>query len=246
MIGYKWFAKCGLGLVTIASTPCLCAQAADPESSKVAFKLTPSYYASSDSNDALDVNLRGAIGAHTAWIGFYQDRTHYQQTRAGYDYRHDYEFVRPVWSAQLASGGFIGGSATAEIGGDTYAIAGWGRTNVRAYYNLNFDPNDAITMGIGSRLLPKTELSLYHIWDDRLDTKQHVTHAVWGYKPSQAERWTVDSSYKHGKADNGDSIKGYALSVYYGFGNYFARIARDQHANFSGNSQTRFSLGLRF
>jgi hypothetical protein len=243
MTGHKWVTTCGIGLVTVASAACFGAQA---DSSKVVFKLTPSYYTSSDSNDALDVNLRGAVGAHTAWIGYYQDKAHSQQNRIGYEYRYGYEFFRPVWSAQLASGGFLGGSATAEIGGDTYAIVGWGRTNLRAYYNLNFDPNDAITLGIGSRLLPKTELSLFHIWDDRLDTKQHVTHAVLGYKPTEAERWTVDSSYKHGITDDGDNIKGYALSVTYGFGDYFTRVARDQHANFSSSTQTRFSLGLRF
>jgi hypothetical protein len=246
MIRPKWVFTCGIGLIIIFPVPCFSAQEVDPESSKIAFKITPSYYASSDGNDASDVNLRGTLGAHTAWIGFYQDRAHYQQTRIGYDYRHDYGFFRPVLSAQLASGGFLGGSATAEIGGDTYAIAGLGRTNLRPYYNLNFDPNDAITLGIGSRLLEKKELSLFHIWDDRLGTRQHVTHAVLGYKPTEAESWTVDASYKHGIADNGDYVKGYALSVYYGFGNYFTKIVLDEDANFSVNSQTRFSLGLRF
>ena len=242
MTKHNWITTCGIGLITVASAPCFGAQ----EASKVLFKLTPSYYTSSNSNDALDVNLRGAVGAHTAWIGIYQDKAGYRQNRAGYEYRHDFEFIRPVWSAQLASGGFRGGSVTAEIGSDTYAIVGWGRTNLKVYYNLNFDPNDAITLGIGSRLFSKTELSLFHIWDDRLGTKQHVTHAVWGYKPTEAKRWTVDSSYKHGIDDNGDYVKGYAVSVTYGFGNYFTRIARDQNANFSGNSQTRFSLGMRF
>jgi hypothetical protein len=217
-----------------------------PESGKIAFKLTPSYYMSSDGNNAADVNLRGMVGAHTAWIGFYRDQANFQQARTGYENRHDFGLVRSVLSAQLASGGFLAGSVSAEIGGDTFAIAGWGRTNLKNYYNLNFDPNDAITLGIGSRAVPKTELSLFHIWDDRLDTKQHVTHAVVRYKPTDIERWTVDASYKHGMNGDGVNVQGYALSVTYDYRDYFARIARDQYANFSSNTQNRFSLGLRF
>ncbi len=218
------------------------------DNSKFAFKLTPSYYTSSDGNNATDVNLRGVIGEHTGWIGFYRDKANLQQARTGYENRQDFGLIRSVLSAQLASGGFLGGSVSAEVGRDIYAIVGWGRTNLRNYNNLNFDPNDAITLGIGSRALPKTELSLFHIWDDRLDTKQHVTHAVVRYKPTNTERWTVDASYKHGKT--GDAVNmnitGYALSMTYDFGDYFARIARDQHVNFSMNTQNHFSLGMRF
>ena len=42
------------------------------------------------------------------------------------------------------SGGVAVGSVTSELGGETYAIVGFGRTNVRNYVNLNDDPNDAI------------------------------------------------------------------------------------------------------
>ena len=242
----KWTFKLVYISVTIFSAPCHGVQEVVSENSKVAFKLTPSYYLLSDNSDAIDLNLRGSIGKNTAWIGLYQNKTNYQQIRSGYEYRFDYEFVRPVWSAQLASGGFFGGSVNAEVGGDNYGIVGFGRTNLKDYYNLNFDPNDAITLGMGSRFLEKTELSLFHIWDDRLDTQQQVTHMVLGYKPSEIEHLTIDSSYKQGIADNGDYIKGYAISVYYGLGNYFTRIAWDQYANFSSNTQTRFSLGIRF
>lgn len=222
------------------------AEEAASNSSKIEFKLTPSYYTSSDGNNAADVNLRGVVGAHTAWIGLYRDQANFQQARTGYENRHDFGLVRSVLSAQLASGGFLGGSVTTEMGRDTYAIVGWGRTNLKNYYNLNFDPNDAITLGIGSRAFPKTELSMFHIWDDRLDTKQHVTHAVVRYKPTEAERWAVDASYKHGMKGDGGNVKGYALSVTYDYRDYFVRVARDQYANFSDTTQNRLSLGLRF
>lgn len=216
------------------------------EANKLSFKLTPSYYLSSDKNNAEDINLRAVMGAHTAWVGYYRDHLQSQQARVGYEYRHDFGFVRPVFSGQLASGGFLGGSITAEVGGDTYALVGWGRTNLKNYYNLNFDPNDAITLGIGSRALPKTELSFFQVWDDRLDTKQHITHAVIRYKSSQTERWTVDISYKTGMNSDGSNIAGTGLTGTYDFGDYFVRIAHDQYANFSNSTQNRISIGMRF
>ena len=216
------------------------------EENKVSFKLTPSYYFSSDKNNAEDVNLRAVLGAHTAWIGYYRDDLQSQQARVGYEYRHDFGFVRPIFSGQFASGGFFGGSITAEVGGDTYALVGWGRTNLKNYYNLNFDPNDAITLGIGSRALPKTELSFFQVWDDRLDTKQHITHAVIRYKSSQTERWTLDISYKRGMTGDGNTIAGTGLTGTYDFGDYFVRFAHDQYANFTNSTQNRLSVGMRF
>lgn len=223
----------------------LAAQAGEA-AEKIAYKLTPTYLSSSDGNDALDLNLRGAIGAHTAWVAQYRDEAGFVQARTGYEYRHERDWLRTVLSIQLASGGFAGGAATAEIGGDTYAIVGWGRTNLRNYYNLNFDPNDAITLGLGTRLLSRTELSVFQIRDDRLDTQQRVTHAVIRYKASEANRWTVDLSHKSGMTDNATAVEGTGLTVTYDFGNYFVRLARDPYANFSNQTQTRFALGLRF
>lgn len=213
---------------------------------KIAYKFTPTYLSSSDRNDALDLNLRGSFGAHTAWVGQYQDQAGFTQARTGYEHRLDQGWLRTVLSIQLASGGFAGGSVTAELGGETYAIVGWGRTNLRNYYNLNFDPNDAITLGLGTHLLPQTELSLFQIRDDRLDTQQRVTHAVLRYKASENKRWTVDLSYKSGTTDSDTVVQGTGLTVTYDFGNYFVRLARDPYANFSNQTQTRFALGLRF
>ena len=221
-------------------------QEAAPDDEKISFKFTPTYLSSSDGNDAFDLNLRGVIGAHTAWLGHYRDREGFSQSRGGYENRQDFGLARTVLSLQLASGGFAGGSVTAELGGETFAIAGWGRTNLRNYYNLNFDPNDAITLGVGTRAIAHTELSIYQIRDDRLGTGQRITHAVARYKATESERWTVDMTRKSGMTDTGARVAGYGLSVTYDFGNYFARLARDPYANFTDASQTRVSLGLRF
>ena len=230
----------GFGLSTAAL-----AQAAAPEE-KIAFKLTPSYYMTPGAANAWDLNLRGSKGAHTAWVGLYRDASSFQQARAGYEHHGDFGWLRSVLSLQVAAGGFRGWSATAELGGESYAIVGWGRTNLRNYYNLNFDPNDAITLGLGTRALPNTELSLFQIRDDRLGTQQRVTHAVARYKPTDKERWTADLSSKSGLSSSGTMVSGKALSVTYDFGDYFARLAKDQYVNFTDDTQTRVSLGMRF
>lgn len=224
------------------------AQAQDTEAplNKLSFKLTPTYFSSADGNNAFDVNLRAATGEHTLWVGHYRDHEGFEQSRAGYDLGKDFGFIRPVFSVQKASHGFWGGSVTAEVGDKTFAIVGWGRTNLRDYYNLNFDPNDAITLGLGTRALDKTELSLVHIWDDRLRTRQRVTHLVSRYRPQEGQRWTVDASYKTGTTSSGAYVRGLGLSVGFDYGAYFARLARDPYANFSDSSQNRISVGMRF
>ncbi len=221
-------------------------KASNEDSPKIAFKLTPSYYQLSDGNDAFDINLRANLAQHTAWVGQYRDKKGYSQARTGYENKLDFGLARLTLSAQLASGGFAGGSGTAEIGGDTFGILGFGRTNLRDYYNLNFDPNDAITVGIGSRAISDTELTFFHLWDDRLGTKQRVTHLVLRHKTSDTQRITVDTSYKSGLTGEEVFVRGYGLSVTYDYHNYFARVARDQYVNFTGNHMTRLSLGVRF
>ena len=213
---------------------------------KIEYKLTPSYYSSTDGNNASDINLRGSIGQHTVWLGIYSDKNNYHQERVGYENRLDLGLTRWVLSAQLASGGFIGGSVTTEIGGDTFGILGIGRTNLRDYYNLNFDPNDAITIGIGTRAIAKTELSFFQVRDDRLDTQQQVTHFVWRFKPSESQRITIDTSYKSGLISDNKFIRGYGLSITYDYHSYFVRIAKDQYANFNDSDLTRLSVGMRF
>ncbi|MHB1230719.1 MAG: hypothetical protein ACYCY3_10480 [Halothiobacillus sp.] len=87
--------------------------------------------------------------------------------------------MRLVFSEQAARHGFFGGSVSAEIGGEkTYGLLGLGRTNLKDYYNLNFDPNDALTFGLGTRAGRNTELSMCRVQDNRLGTGQRVTHII--------------------------------------------------------------------
>ncbi len=222
-------------------------QALDAPAAKWEFKLTPSWYATSHTPDAVDVNLRANHGPHALWLGEYKRSGEFEQTRTGYEYTAQYSWGQVVPSLQLASHGFVGGSLNAQVGGTVYALLGWGRTNARDYYNLNFDPNDSVVYGLGTSLLPKSNLSLFTVRDNRLRTGQVVTHLVWRFLPDEHQRWTVDASEKHGRpAPDDDAVSGTTLSVTYDYRDVFIRLARDRKVNFSVEDQTRVSLGLRF
>lgn len=216
---------------------------------QIAWKLTPTYYRTSSQPSAWDLNLRGSLGAHNAWVGYYRQEEIFSQGRVGWDYTADAPFGRIVPSLQYATRGFWGGSLNAEVGDRWFGIAGWGRTNLRDYFNLNFDPNDAVTFGLGTRAVPKTLLSLYQVRDDRLDTGQRITHFATRLRPDAKQRWIFDVFYKEGRPDSDPAspeLRGTGLSVTYDYGNYFARVASDPHVNFTENHMTRVSLGLRF
>lgn len=209
-------------------------------------KLTLGHYRSNDGNPANDVNLRAALGPHTVWVGVYQDRAGLRQWRTGYERRDDFGPLRSVLSLQNASGGAWVGSASAEVGGASYAIVGWGRTNLHNYVNLNYDPNDAITLGVGTRAIDDTELSLFQVRDDRLSTGQRVTHAVLRRRFEGEQRVTVDVFAKRGLAADGRFVHDRSLTLGYDRGPWFARLSHDPHAGFAAATQTRVSAGLRF
>jgi hypothetical protein len=212
-----------------------------------AFKLTPSYYSTSNQPGAADINLRANNGPHAVWLGNYRQGNEFEQARTGYEFTGATPLGTVVPSLQLATHGFLGGSINFQSDGDVFGILGFGRTNGAQYYNLNFDPNDAITFGLGTRLLPKTTLSLFTIKDDRLGTGQTVTHLVWRYLADHQQRWIIDLSTKHGSPSAGEqSVSGGALSVTYDYQSFFVHIARDLKVNFTEDNQTRMALGVRF
>lgn len=212
-----------------------------------AYKLTPSYYVTTHEKDAIDLNLRANYGAHAVWLGYYRRDSEFKQTRTGYEYTAQIPYGQLVPSLQLASHGFAGGSINAQVGNSIYALLGFGRTNTHDYYNLNFDPNDSVTYGLGTNALPESTLSLFTVRDNRLHTDQVVTHAVWRLSSDDHHRWTVDMSSKHGRATaNDESVSGNALSVTYDYRDVFFRLAQDHKVNFTTEDQTRLSIGLRY
>ena len=223
------------------------AQAPSADAGPWAFKFTPSIYSNRDAAQATDLNLRGNLGPHALWIGQYRQAGFGQQTRAGYEYTASLDWAQLVYSAQTAEGGFAGGSVTAQIGRRIYGIAGWGRTNLQPYYNLNFDPNDALTLGVGGWWGTQHQISLLHIQDDRLHTGQQVTHLIWRYHPDGAQRLTLDLSRKQGRsAADGPWLSGNSLSLSWDWQRYFLHAAVDHKVNFTDDTQKRLSLGWRF
>jgi hypothetical protein len=223
-------------------------QAAD-EKQPIALKLTPTYYHGSTENPAWDINLRGSLGAHNAWVGYYRQRDDFQQLRLGYDYTWDAPFGKVMPSVQYATHGFLGGSINAEIGERYFALLGIGRTNRKPYFNLNFDPNDAITFGAGTRAIPRTTISLFQIRDDRLHTGQRITHFVARYKPDDKHRWTLDIFRKSGREDAdpaSEVLRATGAALTYDFEPYFVRVASDPYVNFTHNHMLRVALGVRF
>src|SRR5579883_1713860 len=118
-----------LAAASLLACASVCADEGDGDR-RLQWKLTPSYYDNSDGTHAYDVNLRADMGDQRAWIGDYRDSQGNRQSRAGFDAVFQAGPANLDFSAQYATGGFWGGSATAQIGGDSYAILGWGRTNL--------------------------------------------------------------------------------------------------------------------
>ena len=219
------------------------------QADKITYKFTPSFYRTTNVTPAYDLNLRGNYGAQTAWIGFYQRSNEFQQLRLGYENTLELPFVKITPSLQYATRGFLGGSLTGEFGDRYFGLAGFGRTNLKDYFNLNFDPNDMILIGLGTRALPNTTLSLFQIRDDRLGTGQRVSHLVARFKPDEKNRWTVDVFYKDGRADAdpaSERVHGTGVTLTWDHGQYFARVASDPYVNFSNNHMVRVAAGLRF
>lgn len=212
-----------------------------------AYKLTAGYY-QYDSFAGQDVNLRYRSGETAFWLGAYQDREFGSQGRFGME-----GAFRPFSalglslqpSLQLATHGFAGGSLTAEIGEPWFVLAGWGRTNLKPYFNLNFDPNDAVSLAFGKREETGRTFYLMAVSDDRLHTGQKHIHAVARLPVGHGERLTVDLLRKTGEGDEGP-VNAWGASVTYDWKDWFLRLARDPNQNFSATDAVRLSIGVRF
>jgi hypothetical protein len=216
---------------------------------EIAYKFTPSFYRTTNVTPAYDLNLRRDNGGQMTWIGFYQRSNEFQQLRLGYENTWALPYVKVTPSLQYATRGFLGGSLTGEIGERYFALVGFGRTNLKDYFNLNFDPNDMVMLGVGTRALPNTTLSLFQIRDDRLGTGQRISHLVTRIKSDEKNRWTVDVFYKEGRGDADPAsayVHGTGVTLTWDHERYFARVASDPYVNFSNNHMVRVAAGFRF
>jgi len=125
-------------------------------------KLTFSYYNFSSGKQGADINVRHTFKSSTAWIGGYRETAGFGQARLGYEYDYHHDWLTFVPSAQAATRGFLGASVYGEAGRRFFGIGGFGRTNLRPYWNLGFDPNDYVEFGAGYRDSDGNTISTYH------------------------------------------------------------------------------------
>jgi hypothetical protein len=208
------------------------------------WKLTVGEYAYAD-YFGTDVNLRWRANDSSAWAGFYSDRIFGTQARAGADTSinlGNYVQIQP--SVQAATLGFVGGSINLQVGAAWYALTGFGRTDARPYFNLNFDPNDAVTFGAGHHAENGVSYLVFLVADDRFHTGQRDWHANVQI-PFGGSHATLDLLRKSGLSDVGP-ISGWGFSANYDWPRWFLRVAYDPHENFSAQNAWRFATGIRF
>ncbi len=199
-----------------------------------------------DGGTDLDINLRYSRDKQNAWIGWFRSPVlGFNQWRAGWDNRIPVGPVILVPSLQVASGGFVGGSGALEVGRTWFGGAGLGRTNLRTYANLNFDPNDAWFVYGGYRYGEGRSIQLQLIRDNRENPDQQHLHLLWRHVRDDGERWTVDLLFKQGTVEE-RYIRRLGLSVGYDWARWFARVAWDPLVNFTPQDMLRLSVGRRF
>lgn len=246
----------GRSLAVLAFTSFACfaagaASAAQADDGGLAWKLAVGNYFYDDPSghySGQDYNLRARQGASTAFVGYYRDRAFGDQARIGFD-----TSWQPVASVPVsilpaiaaATRGFVGGSLALQLGDVWYAQTGLGRTNLRPFANLNFDPNDALSFAIGHHAEDGSSYALSTVADNRLHTGQRHTHLTGQWPLPQGQRLTIDILRKTGDGDGGH-VAAWGETITYDFPRWFLREAWDPKQNFSTADVFRLSAGLRF
>lgn len=209
------------------------------------FKLTVGQQRFSQSGNGLDINLRRTSSIGNTWVGYFEaGGLETQQWRGGWDHTYG-DAVRVQPSLQVASGGFVGGSLNVETGKTWFVGIGFGRTNLRPYFNLNFDPNDSWVLSGGYRGANGASYSLSYTRDNRENPDQQHLHVVYRAPINGSDRITLDLLLKQGLVD-GSSISRTGLTVTYDWPRYFVRLAFDPNTNFTIDDAVRISAGMRF
>lgn len=231
--------------LAVAAIAFPCASHADDRGDAPAYKLTVGGQYFSESGNGVDVNLRHSSELGTTWVGYFDaSGLDAHQLRGGWD-RTFGDTVRLSPSLQFASGGFVGGSVNVETGNTWFVGAGYGRTNLRPYFNLNYDPNDSWSLSGGYRAADGVSYSLSYTRDDRENPDQQHFHAVYRAPVNDADRLTVDVLYKHGLV-SGESISKMGATITYDWPRLFVRLAYDPNTNFTQDNVLRVSFGSRF
>ncbi len=194
-----------------------------------------------------DLNLRHQFGPLTAWIaGFYDPKsTKLIRVGAQYDYKKGWFHVVPT--LEVSTTRAMSGSLYSELGsGKTVAIAGVSRTNLRAFFDLFWDPADSVQLGIAHKLSSYDRIQGYTIFDVRLHTQQQNTHVLWRHKLNANNGITLDGVFKSGHTDSRKFIRDAGIGVYYDRHKWFWKLYYDPHVNFSDHTMVRTGIGLKF
>ncbi len=229
----------------IATSVALSFGVARAEDASPDFKFTATGFKFSESGSGVDLNLRHSSDFGNAWIGYFRSpKLDANQWRGGWDHTFGESFrVQP--SVQIASGGFVGGSINLETGERWFIGAGLGRTNLRPYFNLNFDPNDAWSLAAGYRGENGQSYSTSYIRDNRENPDQQHFHLTSRTPLAGKERLTLDLLYKRGLVE-GKHINKVGGTFTYDWPRYFVRLAFDPNTNFTTDNVWRLSVGTRF
>ncbi len=235
-----------VALLIVCLRPGAGAAAHDPPAAPPQNKLTLSYYDFSSGKEGVDINLRHTFKSSTAWIGGYRENSGFDQARVGYQYDYHHNWLTFIPSAQAATRGFLGVSVYSEAGSRLFGIAGMGRTNLKPYWNLGFDPNDYLQLGAGYHDHAGNTMSVYAIRDNRLHTGQTNTHLFLRRYLPEDWRLTLDLVHEHGNGDDGLVVNSWAISGDVDWRRWFVRVAWDPHVNYTPDRQVRVAAGLRF
>ena len=210
------------------------------------FKLSAGWYSFSGGTNALDINLRQSSTLGNLWFGYYESGTRDEhQWRTGWDHTFEIEQVRFQPSLQFASQGFAAYSVQVETGQTWFVGAGFGRTNLRPYWNLNFDPNDSYMLSAGKRSDSGESISLQLVHDNRQNPDQRHIHLLYRTPRPGGERFTFDLLYKSGTVDDA-LVRRWGASLAYDWPRLFVRLAYDPKVNFTPEDMWRVAVGTRF
>ncbi len=164
---------------------------------------------------AYDLNLRHQFGPLTAWIaGFYDPKSNkLMRVGAQYDYKKGwFHFVPTI---EVSTTKAVSGSLYSELGsGKTFAIVGVSRTNLKAFFDLFWDPSESVQLGIGHKISSYDRIQVYSIFDVRLHTEQENTHVLWRHKLNANNGITLDGVFKSGHTDAGELIHKVGIGMY--------------------------------
>ncbi|HVO11121.1 MAG TPA: hypothetical protein VMX54_10320 [Vicinamibacteria bacterium] len=209
------------------------------------WKATGSLYLQQGATSA-DLNLRRQLGTFTAWAGLFHDPAVDTVARLGAEWDLHRGSVLFVPTLQAATNGLKAGQIYSEIGGSTYAIVGASRTNLRPFYNLSWDPNESVQLGLGHHLSHYDKVYAFTIFDVRLHTGQQDTHLLWRRRLSPRLGLTVDGLYKSGRTDSRHFVRAAGLGAYLDGAHWLAKAYYDPYVNFTDHTMFRLGLGAKF